>query len=225
MKLQEICLDLPYVNVKKLPLGVDTINDYKINWKSKRRQFSLETRCMCSMLERIMERKTNNLFWKIIIGCVEKDELFESKIKINDGICYVMVPILYDEFISCGDYVKKKLAIAFIENGLLEISKQIEFDYSYLNNAIEYIKENKYINEWEWKKITRKGEEVSIWIFHDVKEVKIYANIVKGGIENKVLLYKCLPDEWVYSRKLGKLYWADDDTAVLENSEEKIKLT
>jgi len=43
-----------------------------VPWKEKRRQFQLMTRCMTSMLERIIPRITTKDCWKILIECVEK---------------------------------------------------------------------------------------------------------------------------------------------------------
>lgn len=74
MILKEIEMDLPYVrDINQEHLSADAIKlDYELIWKEKRRQFQLMTRCMTSMLERIIPRITTKDCWKILIECVEK---------------------------------------------------------------------------------------------------------------------------------------------------------
>ena len=73
MVLKEIEMDLPYVrDTNQEQLSEDDIKlDYELNWKGKRRQFQLMTRCMTSMIERIIPRTTTKDCWKILIECVE----------------------------------------------------------------------------------------------------------------------------------------------------------
>ena len=69
MILKEIEMDLPYVrDTNQEHLSADAIKlAYELNWKEKRRQFQLMTRCMTSMLERIIPRINTKDCWKILI--------------------------------------------------------------------------------------------------------------------------------------------------------------
>ena len=69
MVLKEIEMDLPYVrDINPEQLSEDDIKlDYELNWKEKRRRFQLMTRCMTSMIERIIPRITTKDCWKILV--------------------------------------------------------------------------------------------------------------------------------------------------------------
>lgn len=68
MILKEIEMDLPYVrDTDQEYLSAEDIKlDYESNWKGKQRKFQLMTRCMTSIVERIIPRVTTKDCWKIL---------------------------------------------------------------------------------------------------------------------------------------------------------------
>ena len=82
MLLKEIEMDLPYQrddlrieNIRRtggLEYNKAVKKDYELNWKEKRRDFQLMTRCMTSMVSRLLPKIKTEDCWKIIIECSEK---------------------------------------------------------------------------------------------------------------------------------------------------------
>lgn len=112
MILKEIEMDLPYVreNVQETLSEDDTKLDYELNWKWKRRQFQLMTRCMTSMIERIIPRIATKNCRKLLIECVNKP----SSNKITDllGVYCVQVPFMIDAFWEMSNPEKKHALLA-----------------------------------------------------------------------------------------------------------------
>lgn len=81
MIIKEFDLDLPYFpNQEKIKSimrekGLTDIDaswlDYEENWKDKRRNFRLDTRCMTAMFERLFEKMKTKDCWKILVECVQ----------------------------------------------------------------------------------------------------------------------------------------------------------
>lgn len=70
MKLKEIQMDLPFIYSDDIS-NDESVKLYQTTWKNKRREFQLISRCMTSMIERLMPSINTKNYWKIIIECVE----------------------------------------------------------------------------------------------------------------------------------------------------------
>lgn len=75
--LKAFDLDLPYIiddeNVESIMKEENCEyddEDYELNWKWKRRSFSLETRCITAMFERLIGKQKTKDCWKILVDCV-----------------------------------------------------------------------------------------------------------------------------------------------------------
>lgn len=90
---------------------VATKFDYDLNWKEKRRSFSLETRCVTAMYERLFVKMKTVDCWKILIECVET--INEERILNLSGVVSVQVEYSINDFNSLSDYEKKN-ALHFI---------------------------------------------------------------------------------------------------------------
>lgn len=97
MKLKEVELDMPYQKNedficrmqedKAISYQEAAKMDYELHWKQKRREIQLMTRCMTSMLERIMQPVVTKDCWKIIIECVENLQKGSDYTNLQ-GYCY-----------------------------------------------------------------------------------------------------------------------------------------
>ena len=218
MILKEIEMDLPYVrDTNQEHLSADAIKlDYELIWKEKRRQFQLMTRCMTSMLERIMPRIITKDCWKILIECVEK-------LSRNDCINLLgvySVQVLFDikMFWEMNSFEKKKYVVNKIGEAIRTIAQHNFFAVEEIQNACNKIIDSNYVNEWYWNKpVKLKQMSVQIKVLHEVEGVNIYMvfedSTKKIYIER--LLVSEIPDERVYSKYLGKLEWISVGTARL----------
>lgn len=218
MILKEIEMDLPYVrDTNQEYLSTDDIKlDYELNWKEKRRQFQLMTRCMTSMIERIIPRITTKDCWKILIECVEK--LPRNECANLLGVYSVQVLFDINMFWEMNSFEKKKYVVNKIREALKTIAQYSFFDVDEIENACHKIVELNYVNEWYWNKpVKSKQISVQVKVLHEVENVNIYMVFkdAMGNIYKEKFLIADIPDERVYSKYLGKLEWISVGTARL----------
>lgn len=226
MLLKEIEMDLPYKKNERYirtiqsteKIGYDKAvqKDYEVNWKEKRKKFRVMTRCMTSMVERLMPRLDTEECWKILVECV--DNLEKDKYKNLLGVYTIQVEFNYEYFCCLNSDKKKAYIIDKLSQSINKLNLLVEFSVKELENVCLKIKEKNYINEWLWKKpVKSKNAYAQIKVQHNINEVIIY--IVFFDLNMKVLketpLICTLPDEYAYGRLLGKLQWKKDNEIVL----------
>lgn len=226
MKLLEIEMDLPYqknqsfineVQKTKLLDYPDAVKqDYELNWKEKRRNFQLMTRCMTSMIERIMEPIVTQDCWKIIIECVENQVSKRHENLL--GVYVIQIKFDLNMFLTADDDSKKKIVIDTVLKGIRELSNNVSFELSNIVDACMEITNKGYINEWLWGKPVRlKGKIARVKIKHDIRNVDIFITFVNRDNEfiKEELVISAIPDERAYAQYLGKLNRISEDTVVL----------
>lgn len=215
-------MDLPYIRVDgQENLSVDDIKtDYELNWKTKRREFQLMTRCMTSMIERLIPRIVTKDCWKILIECVE----MEPRDKCLNLLGVYSVQVVFDvmNFYKMDTYEKKQYVVTKVREGICMLHQCELIDLSEMIQVWDKINEMNYVNEWFWKKpLKSKQLSVQIKVLHEVENVKIYMVFNDYG-KNKCsekLLVEDIPDERVYCKYLGKLEWISAGTARLSTKE------
>ena len=226
MKLVEIELDLPYQKNQNfidevLKNGIleyqeATRQDYESNWKEKRRNFQLMTRCMTSMIERIMEPTVTEECWKIIVECIEKQARKEYSNLL--GAYVIQVEFDYNMFLTADDYSKKKMVIDTILKGIKKLSNCILFDFNNIVDACKQVADNGYINEWLWGKTIRlKGKNARVKIKHEISKVDILIAFIDRDNQciKEELIISAIPDERAYAQYLGKLERVSEDVVAL----------
>lgn len=226
MRLKEIEMDLPYQKNEDFILEIQALEgieykealkrDYETNWKGKRRNFQLMTRCMTSMVERIMKPINTMDCWKIVFECVDNCE--STKYKNLLGVYTIQIPFKTKNFFDACEYDKKKMVIDAIVNGTKELSKYINFEVTNIDIACMEIINVGYLNEWMWKKpLKYKDKFVQIKIQHEVSDISIYMVFtdIDKTIFKQVLVINAIPDERIYNQYLGSLEWISEDEAAL----------
>lgn len=218
MILKEIEMDLPYVrDINQEQLSADAIKlDYELNWKEKRRQFQLMTRCMTSMIERIIPHINTKDCWKILIECVEKPSRKEC---INLlGVYSVQVLFDINMFWEMNSFEKKKYVVNKIREATRIIARSNFFDVEEIENACNKVVDSNYVNEWYWNKpVKSKQMSVQVKVLHEVESANIYL-VFRDSVKNvnkEIFLVADIPDERAYSKYLGKLEWISVGTARL----------
>lgn len=230
MYLEEFCLDIPYIIDEQRVKSImeknncsqdDAISiDYSINWKDKRRLFSLETRCMSSMFERLFGKMQTKDCWKILIECV--NEINQEKIINYSGVYTIQVKFDYNSFEHKTTYEKKQEAVELIMKGCMGVAKSKGWDLEPFETVYCKIVKENYINEWTWKKsIKSKNKKINAELIccHGIKCIDIYIILRdKDGLElaRKKVISE-LPHEFAYASHLGKLKWISNDEVALVN--------
>lgn len=233
MILREIEFDLPYQkNVEyinkikqeeKLDYDEAVLRDYECNWESKRREFQLMTRCMTSMIERLMEKAKTDNYRKILVECYESPKDF--RIKNALGVCVVPIWFRVDQFFHADNRTKKTMVINAIYSVIDTLAKETGDQLLELKKVCKIIQECDYTNEWLYKKpVKRKNYTVQIGVKHEVDEVSVYLVIadLTTNQQRKVPIVSTLPDERCYYMYASKVQWVSDNEVVLKTKDGNI---
>ncbi|MEI5907326.1 hypothetical protein WAK64_09675 [Bacillus spongiae] len=230
MILKEFGLDLPYqtekdkieeiMYEKNLSHEEATRYDYEANWKQKRRVFSLETRCITSMFERLFSKFNTVDCRKIIVECVDKVD--DERILNFSGVYTVQVKFSFDKFIVCNDRDKKNRALNLLMEGIEKINIEKKWENTTFEDVYNKIIRLDYKNEWMWGKTLKSPKKDKIAVVlcqHEVKEMSIFIVLkdMQGiELERKKIITE-LPDEFAYAKHLGKIKWVSDNEVRLYN--------
>lgn len=229
MILKEIELDLPYQKnlqyikdvqaTENIEYAEATKRDYENNWKRCRREFQLKTKCMTSMIERIMIPIQTKECWKILIECV--NECTEEAYKSFLGVYIVQIKIDKEDFFDSMSLEQKKKVIDIVLQGISKLEKVVDFDVKAITNACEEVVKRRYYNEWYWSKPIYYGDKCAIIkIIHDTNNVQICMQIIENTVVIKdEVLITALPDERMYSSHLGAIKWISKNEVALIGKE------
>lgn len=233
MYLKQFELDLPYIPNEKNILSIMNTNnciraeatkmDYKINWKDKRQKFSLETRNISAMYERLFNKIQTENCWKVLVECVEHVQ--EEKVINYSGVNTVQIEFNHDDFLIMDEYEKRKITLELIMEGIRIIAKIKRWDTKPFEDVYHKIIELDYTNEWIWKKALKsinKKNSAEILCQHKVDsiEISIVFKDAKGFEIGRRKIITEQPDEFAYTRHLGKLKWISDSEVTLFNKSE-----
>lgn len=236
MILREIRLDFDYQQnddyieylqqTENLDYETAKSKDYEVNCRLQRREFRFLTRCMTSMIERLMGKIYTDNCKKIDFICTPNQNI-DTKLYTALGFCHRQVNFDMNQFLLASDIDKKKIVVETFENGIRELSKDVAYDLSNVLSACEAVKNLNYVNEWFLKKKLKQGNVVvQIKIQHEVQDTKISMvfSDKKGTLIKEVLLIATKPDEWEFNQYLGKLKWIDENRAALvaDNGDELV---
>ena len=233
VKLKELGMDMPYIKNENYIIKIQereglsyqeaVRQDYELNWKEKRWQFQLMTRCMTSMVERIMHPIETGDCWKILIECV--DDKPEERIKNLLGVYTIQILFDVKKFFELSEYNKKKMVVETILKGINKLEEVVPFKLGEIREACDKIISEKYHNIWRWKKpIKLMNQYAQIEVVHEVNIVNIHMLFLDnaGNVIKNTLIISALPDEICYNEYLGKLERiSDTQVALITKSGEK----
>lgn len=234
MKLVELEFDLPYQENSDYINNLISCNidykqalqkDYRDNWMWKRREFQLMTRCMCSMIERLMTPIINDKYWKILIECIGTDKSeFITSFKNLDGIFVYSTGFDYEDFIKKSSHEKKVFTVDFLLANIAKISQYTCLDLCNISEACFSVIKQNYKNSWIYRqKFNKKRNKLAkVLVDHDVDMVSIIVEISdNSSVLKQICLYQTLPDERMYSKFLGDIRWIDNQTLLFVSKQEK----
>lgn len=230
MIFKEIAFDLPYIanesNVIRIMSEKNCLRnevtklDYEQNWKAKRRNFSLQTRCVSSMFERLMGKIVTKNCSKLLIECVANNN--EMVIMEFSEVSSIKMQFDYDNFLLLDGLEKKKMLLDLIMKGVETLTQKENLDYEQFVSVYNQIGQSNYLNQWTWKKnIKSPSKEYSaeLMITHDI-ELVLFTVIIKdkkGNVVKTEDILTELPDEYAYSKHLGSLSWSNEREVMLKN--------
>ncbi|TDL69176.1 hypothetical protein E2R58_08295 [Paenibacillus amylolyticus] len=230
MYLKEFNLDLPYVlddetiefimKKQNCEYNEATKLDYALNWKWKRRSFSLETRCITAMYERLFGKYNTKDCWKVLIECVEN--ITDERIVNVSGVCSVPIQFSLNDFNEKNELEKKKTTLRMLMEGIEKLALRNNWEVDPFREIALQIEALDYVNEWTWKKSVKspnKKYNARVICHHNVDSMDIFLSILQRD-GTQVFLEKVIseqPDEFAYDRHLGELTWVSDFEVALIN--------
>lgn len=237
MILDEFDLDLPYVenkeNIKEI-INLQNCSyseaikiDYANTWKQKRRNFNLETRCITSMFERLLNKFKTDDCEKIIVECVDK--LNSDNIINHLGVYIAQIEFDYDNFIKKSNYEKKVEALKLLMLGITKVAKLKSWDINTFKEVEDKIILLNYVNEWDFKKPVKspnKKYTAEVLCKHEVDKFEI--SLMIKDLNQNIIKYNSLikePNEFAYAQYLGKVEWVDNNNICLYDKKGNTAIT
>ena len=213
MKLQYFELDRPYVeNQQRIEELMDSatltyeearVEDYRRNWKERRKAFTYESKCMTSMVERFFEPVVTKDCWKIIVECV--DTISNPAIMNLLGVYTVQVLFDFSNYESSSPLEQKKLLLEALLKGVKRVFEELSIPYSLIEDVVNEIEKNDYENSWEWKRKKIQSTIFSIQVEHQLDKVDLFWKIEQKDKSIRQLIQSYPAHEMDYGAKLGKL--------------------
>jgi len=188
--------------------------------KETRRRFELQTRCVTSLYERLFPKFKTETCWKISVECVA--DITNEQFREALGVGFQQVKMDVESFFSLPNANKKEVTLKTLQIGINKVLDQTNWSAQPFLNTYQKAKELQLINHWVWKKPVwspSRKLKAEIFIQHEVEFCDISMIIYdRNGeeVKRKTLISE-LPDEWAYTRHLGKLTWESKTKATLSN--------
>lgn len=237
MILDEFDLDLPYVeNKENINELIKRQNcsyseaikiDYNDSWKQKRRSFNLETRCITSMFERLLNKFKTDDCRKIIVECVDK--LNNDNIINHLGVYITQIEFDYYNFIKKSNYEKKVETLNLLMLGIEKVTKLKKWDVNTFLEAKDKIIILNYANEWSFKKPIKSPNKkyiAEVMCKHEIEKIEI--SLIVKDLNQNIIKYNSLieePDEFAYAKHLGKIEWVDNNNICLYDKKGNAAIT
>ena len=229
MILKEFAVDFPYtpqdeqihhlMHRKKLSREEAVLLDYQENWKWNRRKYSLQTRCVTALFERLFPGIQTDGIWKLLVECVPVVE--NRKIHKSGGILSIQIALDLPKFLSGNESEKQRITLDLVMQAAGQAALAEAWDFSVFEQTAEGIRILEYRNEWVWKKVKNRktGFLAEVICRHSVQSLDLFIAIKdpQGLVNKETKILSEQPDEFAYAKHLGALQWTENHTVQLIN--------
>lgn len=187
--------------------------------RGEQRRFTNEVRSVCALVTRHLPKITNEKFGKILVLCVSCEAKSEPIDQL--GVAFVEIQRDVHGFFTLGRKEKQWWALAALREGVAKVAATSDLDLARFEGAFKEAERLDFENIWRWK--TKASDDrkmrAEVWIEHDLEECRLVGVITTkaGGRIARRILIATAPDEWAFTRFLGKIRWEDEGTVVLED--------
>jgi len=193
--------------------------------RERRRAFSLQTRCVTALYERLFPRryKTESC-WKVYIRCVTAN--VQPHYRDHLGVYELDIDADSQGFFELGDADKKWWTFEQLQRGIEQLRRQTGWDEEPFEATAAQARALELRNVWRWKKTASspsRRQKAEVWVDHDVWACRI-SLVVRNRAGDELSrhdLVSELPSEWYYSSHLGALGWESETRVVLTSKDGK----
>lgn len=202
---------------KQITYSQASVQLYEKNWKWKRRELQLESRCLSAMIERLFPKKKLS-FWKILVELVEKTHYSAPRNVM--GVIAIEQKFDFEWYNTQAEQQKLIFLFECAKNAVNIISYEFPEILVPFNQVFIQIQQNNLNNNWYWKHGIRNPSKnlfADVFIEHLPKHVmcSAYIHNCHGETICTIPLFSALPDERAYAQYLGKFVWVNDSTISL----------
>lgn len=169
---------------------------------------------MTALFEKCFHHKIQTRkIWKISVEAVDKIKTNEVRDLL--GVLVVQVEFDINRFVKADVITKKQIALETLYRGVKTICDWMKWPEEPFKAAYDCIIEKGYRNEWTWGKAKwnkSRTKTAEIYCVHDVESFKMHVLIrdKKKKELSRIVLVDDTPDEFVFSRYLGRIEWISD---------------
>ena len=229
MKLVDFAVDCEYFGLKKyLEQSIKErgwsendvrAEEFRRNEAFKRREFELQTRCICALFSRLLGKYETEDTKALRVLCVEKTEGAEM-LTLYGGFCRIQAYFDYTAFTALDDFGKKKAILEVLMKGIRRVAVMKNWKIEPFECVYEQIIKTNYVNEWYWGKPKQSPDgkcKAKLFLQHELREI-VMSIVVVDRKDNELKRQAILveePSEYQYVQHLGELKWLDNETVAL----------
>jgi hypothetical protein len=183
-----------------------TGNDSRIEYMS---------RVVCALFVKGMPKIKTNGFWKLSIRFNYGEPLAKNGVSVDIYTFYADFPV--DEFLTWPLGNQQEFMLGFVSNAVSQAFGSEGIDVSFVASAIEYVRNNNFLNIFEGKGKLSPYENVKARIVceQDMLEARIYMEVGERGKVERYFLERCAPDEFHIQIYFGRIDWLNSRKLVL----------
>lgn len=200
-------------SLKELDLGCHELE------RTEQRRFRHEVRSVCALVARHLPKTMNEKYWKVLVLCVSGEPKAEPIDQL--GVAFVEIQRDVSGFFTLEKEEKQRWVLAALREGVAKVAASTDLDPGSFEEAFKEAERLNFENIWRWKAKTSTDRRLKaeIWIEHDLEECRLVGVITTKAGERlaSMTLATTAPDEFAFTRFLGKIRWEDDRRLVLED--------
>ena len=197
--------------MKELDLGCRELD------RSEQRRFTNEVRSVCALVTRHLPKLMNEKYSKILVLCVSGEAKAEPVDQL--GVAFVEIERNVAGFSLLEKKEKQRWALEALRLGVAKVTSCSDLDSASFESAFQEAERLDFENIWRWKAKASGDRKMraEVWIEHDMEECRLVGVITTkaGACLARMTLATTAPDEWAFTRLLGKIRWDDERTFVL----------
>lgn len=188
---------------------------------AQRRAFSLQTRCVTALYERLFPRFNTQSCWKVIILCVETNPRPTYRNLL--GVYEQEISADTQSFFTLINTEKKQWAFEQLQRGLEQLRQQTGWDEEPFAAAAAEADTLELRNVWRSKVVLSPSGRLKaeVWLDHDVDTCAI--SLVVRSRAGEELCRRVViteePSEWAFSQHLGSLTWPSESRVLLTSKD------
>jgi hypothetical protein len=188
---------------------------------ARRRAFSLQTRSVTALYERLFPRFKIQSCWKVLVNCVNANARPQYRDLL--GVYEMDVEVDVPSFFRLSDAQKRAWTFEHLQLGIERLRQQTGWAEEPFATACAMVNEQELRNVWRWcvARSPSGQKTAEVWVDHDVQACLI-SLVVRSHTGHEVSRHELiteLPDEWAFSPHLGSVTWASDACVLLTSKD------